>query len=118
MKLEDLLADKADKEHTHTLSEITDYEEPDLSPYAKKADVDSALADKADKATTLEGYGITDGATKTELAAKQDTLAPGSGITISGAVIQTTYQIWQGTQTEYDAIETKDENTIYLITSE
>ena len=49
---------------------------------------------------------------------KQDTLAPGSGITISGAVIQTTYQIWQGTQTEYDAIETKDENTIYLITSE
>ena len=30
------------------------------------------LADKADKATTLAGYGITDGATKTELNAKAD----------------------------------------------
>ena len=56
MKLEDLLADKADKEHTHTLSEITDYEEPDLSPYAKKADVDSALADL--KAALLDGVFI------------------------------------------------------------
>lgn len=28
----------------------------------------SAIANKADKATTLAGYGITDGATKTELS--------------------------------------------------
>ena len=110
---------KADKEHTHTLSEITDYEEPDLSPYAKKADVDSALADKADKATTLEGYGITDAATKTyvdsELAAKQDALTAGSGIIINGSEISTAYKIWHGSQAEYDAIAAKDDMTIYLI---
>ena len=41
------------------------------------------LASKADKATTLEGYGITDAATKTELASKADkaTTLEGYGIT-------------------------------------
>ena len=34
---------------------------------ADKADVDTALATKADKATTLDGYGITDAYTKTTL---------------------------------------------------
>lgn len=37
-----------------------------------KTDVDAKLAKKADKATTLAGYGITDAATKTELNAKAD----------------------------------------------
>lgn len=32
----------------------------DLSPYAKTADVNTALGKKADVATTLKGYGITD----------------------------------------------------------
>ncbi len=32
----------------------------DLSPYAKTADMNTALDKKADKATTLAGYGITD----------------------------------------------------------
>ncbi len=36
-------------------------------PQARVDGLDTALAGKADKANTLEGYGITDGATKTEL---------------------------------------------------
>mgnify|MGYP000136165607 CR=1 FL=1 len=40
----------------------------DLEGYATEAYVTSAIANKADKATTLAGYGITDGATKTELS--------------------------------------------------
>lgn len=36
-------------------------------PQARVDGLDTALAGKADKATTLSGYGITDGATKTEL---------------------------------------------------
>ena len=38
----------------------------DLSGYEKTEDVDNKLKDKADKATTLEGYGITDAYTKGE----------------------------------------------------
>ena len=37
-----------------------------------KDDVETKLAKKADRATTLAGYGITDAATKEELAAKAD----------------------------------------------
>lgn len=40
----------------------------DLSGYATEAYVTSAIANKADKATTLAGYGITDGVTDTELS--------------------------------------------------
>jgi len=43
---------------------------PDLTAYAKTADVETALEGKADKATTLSGYGITDAYTKTEVDAK------------------------------------------------
>ena len=39
----------------------------DLSEYAKTEDVNSSLALKADKATTLAGYGITDAYTKEEV---------------------------------------------------
>lgn len=37
----------------------------DLTGYATEEYVTNAIANKADKATTLAGYGITDGATKT-----------------------------------------------------
>ncbi len=40
----------------------------DLTGYATETYVTNAIKDKADKATTLAGYGITDGATKTELS--------------------------------------------------
>lgn len=39
---------------------------------ATVSSLQGTVAGKADKATTLEGYGITDGATKTELGAKAD----------------------------------------------
>ena len=51
----------------------------DKGDYATKTD----LAGKADKATTLAGYGITDGATKTELNTKLSTVAT-DGKTITG----------------------------------
>ena len=41
------LDSKADTEHTHTMSDITDYTEPDLSSYAKKTDIPS-----------LDGYAL------------------------------------------------------------
>ena len=41
------LDSKANTEHTHTMSDITDYTEPDLSSYAKKTDIPS-----------LDGYAL------------------------------------------------------------
>lgn len=53
-----------------------------------------SITGKADKATTLAGYGIGDAYTKSEVNAllnrKQDTLTPGNGISIEGNVISST----------------------------
>lgn len=46
--------------------------------YEKKADAVASLAKKADKSTTLSGYGITDAYTKTEIDTKLDTKANSS----------------------------------------
>lgn len=43
---------------------------PDTSNFATKTEVSSGLESKADKATTLSGYGITDSYTKTEADGK------------------------------------------------
>ena len=48
----DDIAGKSDIGHTHTLSEIINYEEPDLSAYALKSDLDSFVTD-----TELESKG-------------------------------------------------------------
>lgn len=52
------------------------------------------ITGKANKATTLAGYGIGDAYTKSEvdtaLEGKQDTLTPGNGISIEGGVIGVT----------------------------
>lgn len=37
------ISGKADKEHTHSISEVTDYVAPDLSPYATKQEVKEAV---------------------------------------------------------------------------
>lgn len=56
-----------------------------------------SITGKADKATTLAGYGIGDAYTKSELDAllkgKQDTLTAGNGISIEGGVIGVTGEI-------------------------
>ena len=53
-----------------------------------------SITGKADKATTLAGYGIGDAYTKSEvdtaLNTKQNTLTPGNGISIEGNVISST----------------------------
>ena len=53
-----------------------------------------SITGKADKATTLAGYGIGDAYTKSEvdtaLNTKQNTLTPGNGISIKGNVISST----------------------------
>ena len=45
------------------------------SEYVTETELNSSLEDKADTATTLSGYGITDAYTKTELSNKADTSA-------------------------------------------
>lgn len=64
----------------------------------------------ANKATTLSGYGITNAYTKTETDSK-----------ITAAVNPLTtaigdFKFVKCTQAEYDAIETKDSSTLYVIT--
>lgn len=54
-----------DTKPKYSYSEILDT--PDLSVYAIKLSVDNALSGKADKATTLAGYGITNAYTKSEV---------------------------------------------------
>lgn len=49
--------------------------------------ISNAVADKADKATTLAGYGITNAATKTELDAKQDKLTKASAPTVGALLL-------------------------------
>lgn len=99
--------------------------------------VQEALDSKADKATTLAGYGITDVYTKTEtdqkLDTKQDTLTAGNGIKIENNTITNTYEVpenvvtsdnyvnsrlWKGTLAEYDALTTYDDAVTYFITDD
>ena len=72
--LNGLLDDKAD---TSALANYATTES--LSQYALKSELTSSLETKADKSTTISGYGITDAYTKTEvdgkLANKADTSA-------------------------------------------
>ena len=42
--IDEQLETKASASHTHTISEITDYSPPDLTPYAKSEDVDTNIA--------------------------------------------------------------------------
>ena len=51
---------------------------PDTSNFATKTEVSSGLGSKADKATTLSGYGITNAYTKTESDGRYATTAQGT----------------------------------------
>lgn len=81
-----------------------------------KTEVDAALSGKADTATTYTKTEV-----DTALSGKQDTLVSGTNIkTIDGTTLLgsgniATTQVWKGTQQEYEAIETKTNNTIYFI---
>lgn len=52
------LSGKADTDHSHTLSDITDYSAPDLTPYAKASDVETALTSKANDILFTEDYVV------------------------------------------------------------
>lgn len=104
-EVDSALADKVDKDGSKVLSD-NNYSNAD------KAIVDgvtSALAGKADSATTLEGYGITDAYTKTEvdtaLAGKantsqldewtaEQTLGAGNTVTFSGLNDNLAYDLY------------------------
>lgn len=78
--------------------------------------ISDGIADKADKATTLAGYGITDAATKTELNAKADKSALAAkadkSTTLAG------YGITDGaTKTELAELTAKVEYPLYAVPS-
>lgn len=108
------LNDAIAKAHTHANKAILDtYDksQADLLAAAKAeaqvlvdtyADtVDEALATKADKATTLEGYGITDAYNKTEVDAKLTTITDNLNTKISATEADTKIaEAKEGTLTE------------------
>lgn len=87
--LQDALDGKANTVHTHTTAQVDG--------------LDTALAGKADKATTLEGYGITDAYTKGQTDSK-----------IAEAVAAAPHLKRQIVE-ELPDTEGADENTIYMV---
>lgn len=83
------VAKKADLEHTHEMSDITG--------------LDTALAGKANSATTLAGYGITDAYTKGETDTK-----------IAEAVAAAPH-LKRTIVEQLPEVEEADENTIYMV---
>ena len=81
----------------------------------------AGLMSSSDK-TKLDSIDLTPYATKEELNAKQDTLVSGTNIkTVNGTSLLGSGNIevakeWIGTQAQYDALPTKDNNTTYYIT--
>lgn len=87
--LQDALDGKANASHTHTTAQVDG--------------LDTALSGKADKATTLEGYGITDAYTKGQTDSK-----------IAEAVAAAPHLKRQIVE-ELPDTEGADENTIYMV---
>lgn len=83
------VAKKADLEHTHEMADITG--------------LDTALAGKANSATTLEGYGITDAYTQTQTDTK-----------IAEAVAAAPH-LKRTIVEQLPEVEEADENTIYMV---
>lgn len=74
--------------------------------YAKKTDIPSLTGYATQTWVEEQGY----------LKEEQDKLSAGTGIKIENNVVSA--KIWQGTKAEYNAITTKDSDTIYLIYEE
>ena len=87
--LQDALDGKANATHTHTTAQVTG--------------LDTALGGKADKATTLEGYGITDAYTKTQTDSKiAESIAAADHL--KREIVESLPEV-----------EEADENTIYMV---
>lgn len=87
--LQDALDGKANASHTHTTAQVDG--------------LDDALAGKADKATTLEGYGITDAYTKSQ-ADSAIAAAVAAAPHLKRTIVE-----------ELPEAEGADENTIYMV---
>lgn len=87
--LQDALDGKANATHTHTTAQVTG--------------LDTALGGKADKATTLEGYGITDAYTK------------GQTDSAIAAAVAAAPHLKRTIVEELPDTEGADENTIYMV---
>ena len=90
---------------------------------ADTADVDTALATKADKATTLDGYGITDAYTKTTiktlLAGKLDAMSFDNEPTLNSPCYLTSGAVYNALQTKVDknAVDTTLTSKANLVNS-
>lgn len=74
------IAGKANVEHTHAIADVTGLQDALDEVDGEIADINTALGNKADKATTLAGYGIADAYTSTQTDAKiADALANATG---------------------------------------
>ena len=102
-----------DTKPKYSYSEILDT--PDLSVYAIKSSVDNALSKKADKATTLAGYGITNAYTKSEINNIIDSLDD-TYVTIAGEEqsITAEHNFVNGFKVGGLPIKKSQDNTIYL----
>lgn len=137
-----LLADKSDKTTTYTKSEVDnliddiDIPDVDLSNYYTKNQTDTLLSSKADTSSvankqdkltaganiTISGNTISatntiydDTAVRTLINSKADKFTVGNGLGYSSNQITLNVQHLVLTQAEFDAIPTKDNNTIYYI---
>lgn len=105
------VAKKADLKHTHEISDVTGLQGAldgkantvHTHTTAQVDGLDTALAGKADKATTLEGYGITDAYTKGQTDSK-----------IAEAVAAAPH-LKRSIVEQLPEEEEADENTIYMV---
>ena len=105
------VAKKANLEHTHEIDDVTGLQDAldgkanavHTHTTAQVDGLDAALAGKADKATTLEGYGITDAYTQTQTDSK-----------IAEAIAAADHLKREIVETLPD-VGDADENTIYMV---
>lgn len=103
-------AKKANLEHEHTLADVTDAGALAAKDTVAEADLETTLAskinNKADKADSLAGYGITDAYTKTDADAK-----------IAEAVANADH-LKREIVAELPEVGSADEHTIYMVAIE
>ena len=88
------LSTKADKEHTHLLKDITDYEAPDLSTYATKEEIPSLNGYATEDWVTSKNYltshqSLEDYYTKTEVDTKLNDVSGGTNVALNNYYTKT-----------------------------
>ena len=88
------LSTKADKEHTHLLKDITDYEAPDLSTYATKEEIPSLNGYATEQWVTSKNYltqhqSLEDYYTKTQVDTKLNDVSGGTNVALNNYYTKT-----------------------------